>query len=49
MTIIERLQSQQRAVITLLALLAVGGIVAAWTLPVALFPHVEFPRIVVRE
>ena len=47
MTIIERLQSQRRAVITLLALLAVGGIVAAWTLPVALFPHVEFPRIVV--
>ncbi len=47
MTIIERLQSQRRAVITLLALLAIGGIVAAWTLPVALFPHVEFPRIVV--
>ena len=29
MTIIERLQSQRRAVITLLALLAIGGIVAA--------------------
>jgi len=24
-----------------------GGLASAWTLPVALFPHVEFPRIVV--
>jgi len=46
-TLVERLQSQRRAVITLVALLAIGGIVAALTLPVALFPHVEFPRIVV--
>ena len=47
MTFVERLQSQRRAVITLIAVLAIGGIVAGLTLPVALFPHVEFPRIVV--
>jgi CzcA family heavy metal efflux pump len=46
-TFVERLQSQRRAVITLIAVLAIGGIVAGLTLPVALFPHVEFPRIVV--
>jgi CzcA family heavy metal efflux pump len=41
------MQEHRRSVLFLLALLVLGGFVAAWTLPVALFPHVEFPRIVV--
>jgi hypothetical protein len=41
------MQAHRRSVLFLLALLVVGGFAAAWSLPVALFPHVEFPRIVV--
>src|SRR3984893_12154842 len=41
------MHGQRRFVIALIALLAIGGLVASWTLPVALFPHVDFPRIVV--
>ncbi|MEO7598571.1 MAG: efflux RND transporter permease subunit, partial [Opitutus sp.] len=40
-------QSHRRSVLLLLALLGLGGFAAAWKLPVALFPHVDFPRIVV--
>ena len=47
MTFVERMQGQRRFVIALIVLLAVGGLIASWTLPVALFPHVDFPRIVV--
>jgi len=31
----------------MLGLLILGGLVATWSLPVALFPHVDFPRIVI--
>jgi CzcA family heavy metal efflux pump len=41
------MQAHRRSVLFLLGLLVLGGIAAAWTLPVALFPHVDFPRIVV--
>jgi CzcA family heavy metal efflux pump len=41
------MQAHRRSVLFLLALLALGGLVASWSLPVALFPHVDFPRIVV--
>lgn len=47
MTFVERVQGQRRFVIALIAMLAIGGLIASWTLPVALFPHVDFPRIVV--
>ncbi|MDB6113500.1 MAG: acrB 2 [Lacunisphaera sp.] len=47
MSFIAWMQAHRRSVLFLLALLVVGGGVATWTLPVALFPHVEFPRIVV--
>ena len=47
MSLVERMHGQRRFVIALIALLAIGGLVASWTLPVALFPHVDFPRIVV--
>ena len=47
MSLVEGMHGQRRFVIALIALLAMGGLVASWTLPVALFPHVDFPRIVV--
>ena len=47
MNFVAWMQAHRRSVLFLLALLVLGGAFAAWTLPVALFPHVEFPRIVV--
>ncbi len=47
MNFVAWMLAHRRSVLFLLALLVVGGGVAAWTLPVALFPHVQFPRIVV--
>ena len=47
MNFVAWMQAHRRSVLFLLALLVLGGFVAAWTLPVALFPHVVFPRIVV--
>ncbi len=39
--------AHRRSVLFLVAILALAGIVAAFKLPVALFPHVDFPRVVV--
>lgn len=47
MNFVAWMQAHRRSVLFLLALLALGGLAASWTLPVALFPHVDFPRIVV--
>ncbi|MEW5791154.1 MAG: efflux RND transporter permease subunit [Pseudomonadota bacterium] len=41
------LQRHARSLLFLLAILAIGGALAAWKLPVALFPNIDFPRIVV--
>ncbi|WP_449370673.1 efflux RND transporter permease subunit [Thiomonas sp.] len=41
------LQRHRRSVLFLLALLAAGGVFAAFRLPVGLFPNVDFPRVVV--
>jgi len=41
------MQAHRRSVLFLLMLLALAGLVVAWSLPVALFPHVDFPRIVI--
>ena len=41
------LQRHRRSVLFLLALLAAGGVLAAFKLPVGLFPNVSFPRVVV--
>ena len=41
------MQTHRSAVLSLIVLLALGGIACAFLLPVALFPHVDFPRIVV--
>jgi CzcA family heavy metal efflux pump len=37
----------RRSVLFLIALLALGGAFASFTLPVALFPQVQFPRVVI--
>ncbi|QYM79648.1 efflux RND transporter permease subunit [Horticoccus luteus] len=41
------MQAHRRAVLFLLAILILAGAGATWTLPVSLFPQVDFPRIVV--
>lgn len=41
------LQRHSRSLLVLLAVLALGGALAAWKLPVSLFPTIDFPRIVV--
>jgi CzcA family heavy metal efflux pump len=41
------MQRHRTSALWLLALLALGGLVTAFSLPVALFPHVNFPRIVI--
>ena len=38
-------QSHARSIIFLLIVLAVGGVLSTTTLPVALFPHINFPRV----
>ena len=47
MTASTWLQQHRRSVLFLLALLAAGGVLAAFKLPVGLFPNVAFPRVVV--
>ena len=47
MNFVAWMQAHRRSVLFLLGLLIVAGVVATFTLPVALFPHVQFPRIVV--
>jgi CzcA family heavy metal efflux pump len=39
--------AHRRSILFLVAILALAGIAAATRLPVALFPHVDFPRVVV--
>ncbi|HXQ80817.1 MAG TPA: efflux RND transporter permease subunit [Opitutaceae bacterium] len=41
------MQAHRTAILCLLALLVTGGLVAVFSLPVALFPHADFPRIVI--
>ena len=43
----EWMQGHRRSILFLLALLALAGAVAAFRLPVTLFPTVDFPRVVV--
>lgn len=39
--------AHRRSILFLVALLVLGGVVAGFNSPVALFPHVDFPRVVV--
>jgi len=48
MTLAGWTQSHRRSILFLVALLVLAGILGGLNLPVALFPHVEFPRVVVR-
>jgi CzcA family heavy metal efflux pump len=41
----DRVAGHRRSILFLLALLILGGLMSAFKLPVALFPHVNFPRI----
>jgi multidrug efflux pump subunit AcrB len=43
MRVANWIQGHSRSILFLLALLAVGGIVAALRLPVSMFPTVDFP------
>ena len=47
MSMVRWLQEHRRSVLFLLFVLAVGGVASVRRLPVSLFPHVTFPRIVV--
>ncbi|OIQ99908.1 cobalt-zinc-cadmium resistance protein CzcA [mine drainage metagenome] len=47
MNVSQWLQRHRRSVLFLLALLAACGVMAAFKLPVGLFPNVDFPRVVV--
>lgn len=47
MNITRWIQRHRRSILFLLAMLATGGIFAAFSLPVSLFPTVDFPRVVV--
>ena len=41
------LSAHRRSVLFLIVVATIGGAVAAWQLPVALFPNIDFPRIAV--
>ena len=41
------LQAHRRSILFLLAILAIGGLISAFELPVTLFPDVSFPRVAV--
>ena len=47
MNLADWIQLHRRSILFLLAMLAGGGILAAFNLPVSLFPSVDFPRVVV--
>jgi CzcA family heavy metal efflux pump len=40
-------QNHRRSILFLFVLLAIGGVIAAFQLPVSLFPNVDFPRVMV--
>ena len=47
MTAMAWIQSHRRSILFLLSLIAIGGLTAAFHLPVSMFPAVDFPRVVV--
>ena len=47
MTFVGWIQSHRRSILSLLAVLALGGLASSFKLPVALFPRVSFPRVAV--
>ncbi len=47
MSFTDWMQKHHRSILFLIAVLAAGGIACSLSLPVALFPHVDFPRVVI--
>jgi len=47
MNFTDWIQRHRYSILFLIAVLAIGGLAAGLKLPVALFPHVDFPRVVV--
>ncbi|BAP88892.1 acriflavin resistance protein [Burkholderiales bacterium GJ-E10] len=47
MTAMAWIQSHRRSILFLLSLISIGGLTAAFHLPVSMFPAVDFPRVVV--
>ncbi len=47
MTVADWVQAHRRSILFFLLLLALGGVVASFNLPVTLFPNVDFPRVLV--
>ena len=47
MSLARLVTNQSRAVIVFVALLCAAGVYAAFQLPIAIFPHTDFPRIVI--
>ena len=45
MTVTEWIQAHRRSILFLMAVMAVAGLVSSFSLPVALFPRTNFPRI----
>ena len=45
MNVSRWIQAHRRSILFLMALLAVAGAISSFRLPVALFPHVSFPRV----
>ena len=41
------MQAHRRSILFLIGLLALGGLAVSWKLPVALFPRIAFPRVVI--
>jgi CzcA family heavy metal efflux pump len=41
------MQDHRRSILFLLSVAVLGGLIAIWTLPVSLFPYVDFPRVMV--
>jgi len=46
-TLARVISNQKRAVVVFVGLLCVGGLYAAFQLPVAIFPRTDFPRVVI--
>src|SRR5947209_3308579 len=47
MRLANLVSNQSRAILVIVALLCVAGLIAAWRLPIAVFPQTDFPRIVI--
>lgn len=47
MNFTDWMQAHRRSILFLIVILALGGLASSLSLPVALFPHVNFPRVVV--